>query len=99
MRDQGSGIGNRGLGIRNPYVVSGFSRTCQRPVRCWSLYRLDHCTGLSDATSNAAAGCWAAATEATVTLQKTTQLGLKLEAARGPVDVLVIDSVERPTPD
>ena len=27
------------------------------------------------------------------------QLGLKLESARGPVDVLVIDSVTRPTPD
>jgi len=27
------------------------------------------------------------------------QLGLKVEATRGPVDVLVIDSVERPTPD
>ena len=27
------------------------------------------------------------------------QLGLKLEPARGPVDVLVIDSVERPTPN
>jgi uncharacterized protein (TIGR03435 family) len=27
------------------------------------------------------------------------QLGLALEPARGPVDVLVIDSVERPTPD
>ena len=27
------------------------------------------------------------------------QLGLRLEAARGPVDVLVIDSVERPTAD
>ena len=27
------------------------------------------------------------------------QLGLRLESARGPVDVLVIDSVERPTPD
>ena len=27
------------------------------------------------------------------------QLGLKLEAARAPVDVLVIDSVERPTPN
>jgi uncharacterized protein (TIGR03435 family) len=27
------------------------------------------------------------------------QLGLKLEASRGPVDVLVIDSVQRPTPD
>jgi uncharacterized protein (TIGR03435 family) len=27
------------------------------------------------------------------------QLGLKLEATRGPVDVIVIDSVERPTPD
>jgi uncharacterized protein (TIGR03435 family) len=26
-------------------------------------------------------------------------LGLKLEASRGPVEVLVIDSVERPTPD
>jgi uncharacterized protein (TIGR03435 family) len=27
------------------------------------------------------------------------QLGLKLEPARGPVDVLVIESVEQPTPD
>jgi len=27
------------------------------------------------------------------------QLGLRLKAARGPVDVLVIDHVERPTPD
>ena len=27
------------------------------------------------------------------------QLGLRLEARRAPIDVLVIDSVERPTPD
>jgi len=27
------------------------------------------------------------------------QLGLKLESSRGPVDVLVIDSVEAPTAD
>ena len=27
------------------------------------------------------------------------QLGLKLESARGPVQVLVIDSIEMPTPD
>jgi len=27
------------------------------------------------------------------------QLGLKLERRRAPVEVLVIDSIERPTPD
>jgi uncharacterized protein (TIGR03435 family) len=27
------------------------------------------------------------------------QLGLKLEATRGPVDVVVIDSVSQPTPE
>ena len=27
------------------------------------------------------------------------QLGLKLEASRGPVEMIVIESVERPTPD
>jgi uncharacterized protein (TIGR03435 family) len=27
------------------------------------------------------------------------QLGLKLESAKGPVDVVVIDSISRPTPD
>jgi uncharacterized protein (TIGR03435 family) len=27
------------------------------------------------------------------------QLGVRLESTRGPVEVLVIDSVDRPTPD
>ena len=27
------------------------------------------------------------------------QLGLELESQRGPVDILVIESAERPTPD
>lgn len=29
----------------------------------------------------------------------TEQLGLRLESTRAPVDVLVVDSVDRPTPD
>jgi len=38
-----------------------------------------------------------AARSTSVALQD--QLGLKLESIKAPVDVLVIDHVERPTPD
>jgi uncharacterized protein (TIGR03435 family) len=34
-----------------------------------------------------------------VTTALQEQLGLKLESRRGPIDVLVIDSVQQPTAD
>jgi uncharacterized protein (TIGR03435 family) len=48
-------------------------------------------------SADPAAGAVERAPSVFVALQD--QLGLKLEARKAPVDVLVVDRIERPTPD
>ena len=45
------------------------------------------------------AGCKLFVKRDRLALRLEEQLGLKLERTRGLIDVLVIDSVEQPTPD
>jgi uncharacterized protein (TIGR03435 family) len=52
-----------------------------------------------DPAQSAAATAFGDNSEAPLFTAIREQLGLKLEATRGPVDVLVIDRVERPTPN
>jgi uncharacterized protein (TIGR03435 family) len=87
-------------------LATGLSNTVQRVVRdntgLTGRYSMEM-SWVPESMPTAAAGSSAVAavdpngTSIFTALQE--QLGLKLEPARGPVDVVVIDSIERPTPD
>jgi uncharacterized protein (TIGR03435 family) len=63
----------------------------------WFALRLDWSDELPGATSQTSTAT--AIDRPSLFTAMREQLGLKLEAAQRPMDVLVIDSVERPTPD
>ena len=103
-RTANGGVATRRTCARMATLLSIFSSALQSPVRDQTGL-----TGLWDIELSFTGESRRSADPATVARDPNDapalftaveeQLGLKLEAARGPVEVLVIDSVERPTPD
>ena len=85
-------ISTRGGGAKTAMLANLLANTLQYPVidetHLDASYEIQLKYSLEEAPADAAPTLFAALQE---------QLGLRLEARKGPVDVLVIDRVERPT--
>src|SRR5688572_31664247 len=96
--DRGGAVTTRAKTIAD--LASALGSTLDRSVvdrtGLQGTYEFDLTWGADDARITPGT---AASVTASVVTALQEQLGLKLGSTRGPVDILVIDSVERPTPD
>jgi len=99
--DRGGAVTTRAKTIAD--LASALGSTLDRSVvdriGLQGTYEFDLTWGADDARITPGTAGTAASDTPSLFTALQEQLGLKLESTRGPVDVLVIDSVERPTPD
>jgi uncharacterized protein (TIGR03435 family) len=92
-----------GTGITMARLLSTLSGATNRTVIDRSEYKPPFNATLEWAADQGAAGApvtdGSEATGASLFTALQEQLGLKLESTKGPVEVLVIDHVEKPTPN